>query len=164
MEKDLNYLLKSLLDNEVEFILIGGFASVIHGSNHVTQDLDICAVISNDQIEKIRKALKDLKPIHRMNLKANVSFNDRPQADEEVQNIYLQTDAGVLDILSSVIGVGDFNELKKNAIQVPLFGKKCSVISIEDLIKCKQSMTRPKDKIVLDELLKIKNLENSDEN
>ncbi len=158
MEKDLNYLLKSLLDSEVEFILIDGFASVIHGSNHVTQDLDICAVISNDQVEKIRKALKDLSPIHRMNLKANVSFNDRPLPDEDVQNIYLQTDAGVLDILSNVIGVGDFNELKKNAIQVPLFGKKCLVISIDDLIKCKQSMTRPKDKIVLEELLKIKKI------
>lgn len=158
MEKDLNYLLKSLLDNEVEFILIGGFASVIHGSNHVTQDLDICAVISHDQIEKIRKSLRELSPVHRMNLKANVSFNDRPLADENVQNIYLQTDAGVLDILSSVIGVGDFNELKKNAIQVPLFGKKCLVISIDDLIKCKQSMTRPKDKIVLEELLQIKKM------
>jgi predicted nucleotidyltransferase len=158
MEKDLNYLLKSLLDNEVEFILIGGFASVIHGSNHVTQDLDICAVISNDQIEKIRKSLRELGPVHRMNLKANVSFNDRPLPDENVQNIYLQTDAGVLDILSSVIGVGDFNELKKNAIQVPLFGKKCLVISIDDLIKCKQSMTRPKDKIVLEELLQIKKM------
>ena len=158
MEKDLNYILKSLLDNEVEFILIGGFASVIHGSNHVTQDLDICAVISNDQIEKIRKSLRELSPVHRMNLKANVSFNDRPLPDENVQNIYLQTDAGVLDILSSVIGVGDFNELKKNAIQVPLFGKKCLVISIDDLIKCKQSMTRPKDKIVLEELLQIKKM------
>jgi predicted nucleotidyltransferase len=158
MDKDLNYLLKSLLDNEVEFILIGGFACVIHGSNHVTQDLDICAVLSNDQIEKIRKSLRELSPIHRMNLKANVSFNDRPLPDENVQNIYLQTDAGVLDILSSVIGVGDFNELKKNAIQVPLFGKKCLVISIDDLIKCKQSMTRPKDKIVLEELLQIKKM------
>jgi len=158
MDKDLNYLLKTLLDNEVEFILIGGFASIIHGSNHVTQDLDICAVISNDQIEKIRKALKELNPIHRMNLKANVSFNDRPLPDENVQNIYLQTEAGVLDILSSVIGVGDFNELKKNAIKVPLFGKECLVISLEDLIKCKQSMTRPKDRIVLDELNEIKKM------
>ena len=60
--------------------------------------------------------------------------------------------------MSSVIGVGDFNELKKNAIQVSLFNKKCLVISIDDLIKCKQSMTRPKDKIVLEELLQIKKM------
>jgi len=78
MEKDLNYLLKALRENNVEFVLIGGFASVVHGSNHVTQDLAICAVISNDQIKKMRNALKDLHPLHRMNLEAKVSFEDRP--------------------------------------------------------------------------------------
>lgn len=158
MEKDLNYLLKALLDNDVEFILIGGFASVIYGSNHVTQDLDICAILSNDEIAKMRNALQDLHPIHRMNLKAKVSFVDRPKPDEKVQNIYLQTDAGVLDVLSNVTGVGDFEELKKKAISVSLFSKKCLVISLDDLIKSKSSMSRLKDKIVLEELIKIKKL------
>jgi len=158
MDKDLNYLIKTLLDNDIEFVLIGGFASVIHGSNHVTQDLDICAVLSQNQLSKLRTALRDLHPVHRMNLKANVSFNLRPSPDEEIQNLYLQTDAGVLDVLSHVTGVGDFNVLKKNAISVPLFGKNCLVMSLDDLIKSKESMPRMKDKIVLEELLKIKKL------
>lgn len=158
MEKDLNYLLKALLENDVEFILIGGFASVVHGSNHVTQDLDICSILSNEEIKKMRKALRDLHPIHRMNLQAKVSFENRPAANEKVLNIYLQTDAGVLDVLSTVTGVGDFEELKRNAISIPLFGKQCLVISLDDLIKAKTAMTRLKDKIVLEELLRIKKL------
>jgi hypothetical protein len=48
-----------------------------------------------------------------------VSFNDRLQENETIQNIYLKTDSGIFDILSSVPGVGDFNELKKNAVKVP---------------------------------------------
>lgn len=48
-----------------------------------------------------------------MNTNANISFADRPMGEEKVENIYLQTDAGILDILSNVTGVGDFNELKK---------------------------------------------------
>jgi hypothetical protein len=158
MDKDLNYLIKTLLENDVEFVLIGGFASVIHGSNHVTQDLDICAILSQNQLLKLRKALEDLHPVHRMNLKANVSFNERPLPDEEVHNLYLQTDAGVLDVLSHVTAVGNFDDLKKNAISVPLFGKNCLVMSLDDLIKSKEAMPRMKDKIVLDELLKIKKL------
>ena len=158
MQKDLNYLLKVLLDHNIEFVLIGGFASVIHGSNHVTQDLDICAVLSYEKIEKLRSALKDLHPIHRMNPRANISFDDRPAKDEKVENIYLQTDAGVLDIISTVTGVGDYETLKKQAISVPLFGKKCMVISLDDLIKAKSAMPRTKDKIVLEELLKIRKL------
>jgi hypothetical protein len=158
MDKDLNYLIKTLLENDVEFVLIGGFASVIHGSNHVTQDLDICAILSQNQLLKLRKALEDLHPVHRMNLKANVSFNERPLPDEEVHNLYLQTDAGILDVLSHVTAVGSFDDLKKNAISVPLFGKNCLVMSLDDLIKSKEAMPRMKDKIVLDELLKIKKL------
>ena len=158
MDKDLNYLIKTLLDNDVEFVLIGGFASVIHGSNHVTQDLDICAILSQHQLLKLRKALEDLHPVHRMNLKANISFNERPLPDEEVQNLYLQTDAGVLDVLSHVTAVGSFDELKKNAISIPLFGKNCLVMSLDDLIKSKEAMPRLKDKIVLEELLKLKKL------
>jgi hypothetical protein len=93
-----------------------------------------------------------------MNLKANVSFNERPLPDEEVHNLYLQTDAGILDVLSHVTAVGSFDDLKKNAISVPLFGKNCLVMSLDDLIKSKEAMPRMKDKIVLDELLKIKKL------
>src|SRR5665647_1173971 len=88
MDKDLNFLIKSLLDHDVEFILIGGFASVVHGSNHVTQDLDICTVLSQDQLARLRMALADLHPVHRMNLKAKISFEERPFLNEEVQNIY----------------------------------------------------------------------------
>ncbi|HXH73928.1 MAG TPA: hypothetical protein VNJ08_03115 [Bacteriovoracaceae bacterium] len=158
MQNDLNHLIKTLLDHEIEFVLIGGFASVIHGSNQVTQDLDICAVLTPPQVAKLRKALENLHPVHRMNLKANVSFNDRPGPDEDVENIYLQTDAGILDVLSKVTGVGDFFELKKNAVPVPLFGKQCLVISLDDLIKSKKAMPRLKDKIVLKELMAIKDL------
>ena len=158
MDKDLNYLIKTLLDNDVEFVLIGGFASVIHGSDHVTQDLDICAVLSQAQLLKLRRALKGLHAIHRMNLKANVSFDDRPLPDEEIQNLYLHTDAGIIDVRSHVTAVGSFVDLKKNAITVPLFGKNCLVMSLDDLIKSKEAMPRTKDKIVLEELLKIKKL------
>lgn len=158
MNNDLNLLIKSLLDQEIEFILIGGYASVVYGSSHVTHDVDICSVLSPDQIEKFRIALKDLHPIHRMNLEANISLNDRPFPNEDVQNIYLKTDAGVLDILTKVTGVGDYLELKKNAVSIPLFGRNCLVISLDDLIKAKAAMPRPKDKIILDELIQIKKL------
>jgi predicted nuclease of predicted toxin-antitoxin system len=33
--------LKNLLTHEVDFVLIGGFEAVVHGSKLVTQDLDI---------------------------------------------------------------------------------------------------------------------------
>lgn len=154
--KNLNDLLKRLLDNEIDFVLIGGFAGVVHGATQVTQDLDICAILSEDQIEKLRYALKDLSPIHRMNRQAKISFLERPQKGEILQNLCLETTAGVLDVIQEVIGVGDFNTLKKNSDEIELFGKRCKVISLDDLIIAKKNLNRDKDKSILNELLALK--------
>lgn len=158
--KNLSDLLKRLLDHKIDFILIGGFAGVVHGATQVTQDLDICAVLSDDQIEKLREALKDLSPIHRMNKSAEISFLDKPQKGEAVQNLYLQTEAGILDIIQEVTAVGDFEKLKRNALEIEFQGKKCKVISIDDLILVKKTLGRTKDKLLLEELLTLKKQKN----
>jgi hypothetical protein len=157
--QDLSKLLKVLLENDIDFVLIGGFAAVVHGSTLVTQDLDICSAMSVENIKKLRSVLKNLNPIHRMNLKANLSFLDHPKSLEGLNNIYLNTDLGILDILSATQPAGDFETIKKNAIDIPLYGFSCKVISIDDLIKVKESMKRPKDLQAVIELKKVKELE-----
>ena len=156
--QDLRKLLKLLLENEIDFVLIGGFAAVVHGSTLVTQDLDICSSMSIENIEKLRLILKDYNPVHRMNRKANLSFLDHPKTVEGLNNIYLDTDLGILDILSATQPAGDFKTIKKNSIQINIYGHTCNVISIDDLIKVKSAMKRPKDLQAVEELIKIKSL------
>jgi hypothetical protein len=158
--QDLSKLLKLLLENDIDFVLIGGFAAVVHGSTLVTQDLDICSTMSVDNIQKLRAVLKDLNPIHRMNRKANLSFLEHPKNLDGLNNVYLETDLGILDILSATQPVGDFEAVKYNAIDIPLYGFTCKVISIDDLIKVKTAMKRPKDLQAVIELKKVKELEN----
>ena len=38
-------LLKRLSENQVEFVLIGGLAAVLHGSQTITRDIDVCLEI-----------------------------------------------------------------------------------------------------------------------
>ena len=38
-------LLSKLLMNQVEFVLIGGVAAILHGSSTFTKDIDVCALI-----------------------------------------------------------------------------------------------------------------------
>lgn len=143
--RNLKTLLKHLLENEIDFVLIGGFAAVIHGSTLVTQDLDICAAITDEQIAKLRYALRDLHPKHRMNPAAKHSFLDYPTDFRGTNNIYLETDLGILDILSQTQPAGNFDEIKSRSLEISLYGHKCRVIAVEDLIKVKESMKRPKD-------------------
>lgn len=125
---------------------------MVHGSTQVTRDLDICALITPAQVQKLRAALKELNPKHRMNPSFRPSFLTEPRDLENLRNIYLETDLGVLDIISEVTEIGNFEQVVDSSIEIELFGKKCRVLSLEALIKAKEKMGRPKDKLVVAEL------------
>jgi hypothetical protein len=153
--ENLKSLLKVLLSNEIDFVIVGGFAGVVHGSSMVTRDLDICATIDENSVAKLRLALCELNPVHRMNLGANISFLDSPKDTRGLNNIYLTTTLGVVDILSEVPPVGGFAMVKSRSIEISIYGYKCRVICVEDLIKIKGSMKRPKDLQMHEELKAI---------
>lgn len=46
--KNLNNLLTVLLENTIDFVLIGGFAGALYGSSLVTKDIDICMDLSTN--------------------------------------------------------------------------------------------------------------------
>ena len=125
-------LLERLVDSGLEFVIVGGYAAVTYGSSFVTRDLDICMDLSNETVEKLRGVLAQRNPKHRMTPQ-QLSFLEFPKAGP-LQNLYLQTDAGVIDILSSILGVGDFKRLKTNAEDFEIGGRVYHVISLDDLI------------------------------
>lgn len=152
--RNLKLLIQRLADSGVDFVIVGGFAGVLHGSAYVTEDLDICAVFSVENVEKLRDALRDLQPVHRMTHQ-KLSFLEHPDDPRRLANLYLETEAGIVDILGSVLGIGDYAALAKNAVEVPLFGRTCRVISLEDLIKAKEALGRDKDLLTAKELRAI---------
>jgi predicted nucleotidyltransferase len=154
--QNLQQLLERLLEHKIDFVLVGGFAGVVHGATLVTQDLDICMAITESEIAKLRAALDDLHAVHRMNPNFQPSFKDQPKDLSGVNNIYLKTDLGILDVISQVEPVGDFARVKNKAFEISLYGHKCKVISLDDLVQVKESMQRPKDKALLQELKTIK--------
>ena len=84
-----------------------------------------------------------------------LSFLDFPPTGQPVNNLYLQTDRGVLDVISSVLGVGDFNRLRAQAEELEVDGFRYWVISLEDLITAKEAMGREKDLLTAKELRAI---------
>src|SRR6478609_7153573 len=107
-------LLGRLADAGLDFVIVGGFAAVSHGSAYVTKDVDICILFSEENIAKLRQALKDLHPYHRM-IPGQLSFMTEPRPGEPMANLYLKTDFGMIDVLSTVLGIGDFHRLKQTA-------------------------------------------------
>ena len=53
-------LIKSMEDEGVEYILIGGYAIILHGFLRATQDVDFFVNPSEENLNKLRKALKSV--------------------------------------------------------------------------------------------------------
>lgn len=151
---NLHLLLQRLADAQIDFVVIGGYAGVLHGSSLVTNDLDICAVLTSENIAKLRQAFASLHPVHRMTHK-KLSFLDVPPDGTPLMNLYLETDNGIVDILSNVMGIGDYSRLRQNAVELPIFGRHCAVISLPDLITAKEAIGREKDLLAVKELRAI---------
>jgi predicted nucleotidyltransferase len=151
--QDFNRLLHRLADSGLDFVVIGGFAAVTHGSSLVTRDLDICALLAEENVGKLRAILADWHPRHRLTPQ-KLSFLEFPQSGP-LQNLYLETDYGIVDILTSVLGVGDFERLKRNAEIFAIGGRRYQVMSLADLIQGKEALGREKDLFAAKELRAI---------
>jgi predicted nucleotidyltransferase len=151
---DNNGLLQRLSDSGVDFVVVGGIAAVLHGSSTVTRDLDVCAALTSQNLARLREAFKDLHPVHRIG-PAQHSFLANPEPGSSLNNLYLQTDLGALDLLGSITGVGDFDAVRASAIEVELFGRKVQVIGLDQLIKAKEAVGRQKDLLTAAELRAI---------
>jgi hypothetical protein len=148
-------ILKRLNDHHVEYILVGGMACVVHGSQVVTQDVDICAPLTLENLRSLCAALNDIHPRFRM----ASDLRPLPQNPEELdkfQNLYLRTDLGQLDVLSEITGVGKYLEVARHVIQVDFGGTCIRVLDLDTLLLAKQAMNAPKDRHVAVELFAIR--------
>src|SRR5512136_170597 len=94
-------LLKRLNENGVAYVLVGGMACVIHGSQVVTQDVDICAPLSLENVSGLLAALAGVNARFRMTRDLRPLPND-PEKLTGFKNLYLLTDLGQLDVLSEI--------------------------------------------------------------
>jgi predicted nucleotidyltransferase len=59
---------------------------------------------------------------------------------------------GDIDLLGEVSGVGNYQNLAANAVEMQICGISVRVISLDDLISAKRAAGRTKDLLVLPEL------------
>lgn len=72
-----------------------------------------------------------------------------------MNNLYLETELGPIDFLGSILGIGDFERVRSASIEIDLFGRRCRVISLQDLIRAKEALGRDKDRLAAIELRAI---------
>jgi hypothetical protein len=111
----------------------------------MTQDIDICISLSPDNLERLKESLKDIHPIHRIDSR-NISFNETEERLYSFKNIYLTTDYGQLDCFGEITGIGNFNDVVNNSINISIDNIEYQILTLDALINAKSALNRPKDR------------------
>ncbi len=144
-------VIEVLIRSDVQFVLIGGLAARLHGSPTVTIDVDICPARDSDNLERLVRALHEVKAQLR-SVDESVPFIIDVKTLQRSMNLTLMTSLGALDLLGEPAGTDGYRELAANAITLEVEGLLLKVASLEDLMRMKEASGRPKDRIELEVL------------
>ena len=152
---DIENLLQRLVEFKCEFVIVGGYAAVAHGATLVTQDLDLCSPFTPVNLRRIGAALEGLNPKHRMTpQRLPLLLTD--ELCRSLKNLYLETDWGMVDFISEVLGLGGYSQVLEQSLALELGFGTCRVLSIEALIQAKLAMDRPHDRFTVIQLKAIR--------
>lgn len=151
---DYRQLIQTLVDSEVEFIVVGGAAAIAHGAARLTEDLDIVYRRTDKNLGRLIQALSSISPYLR-GAPPGLPFRWEPSTLKQGLNFTLITDAGAIDLLGEITGGGGYDQLREDCVELSLFDNPCLCLTLEKLIEVKRAAGRPKDFEALAELQSI---------
>ena len=144
---DLKMLIRALNEQNVDYLLIGGYALFTHGYHRATTDIDVLVPATRQSGERVKKALMVLPDQSGKELD--------PSWFEEGEAIRV-ADAFVVDIMFNACGE-TYDTLKCYAETVEVDGIPIKTINLEGLLRTKQTV-RDKDvsdRIILERALDV---------
>ena len=151
-------ILKTLVENGVEFILVGGVASALHGAPITTFDLDIVHRRTPENIIRLMQAMESIEAHYRHSPDRNLRPGPSHPASPGHQ--LLITKFGPLDVLETIGNNHGYEDLLGQAEPMNLGdGTQIMVISLPLLIQSKEEVGHPKDQSTLEilrETLRLK--------
>lgn len=150
--------MRRLVDQGVDFVVVGGIAMIAHGSGRFTQDLDICYSTDAANLEALGNVLVELGArLH--GIPEEVPFVPGARALRRTMILTLDSDDGKIDLLVDPAGAPRYILLRDRAIEAELDGITVLVASLDDLEAMKRAAGRPKDLVDLEEIEVIRRLQ-----
>ena len=125
----------------VDYVLIGGFAVVLHGSNRMTEDIDICIRNNEENVERLRKAL------YMVFKDDSIKEITVPEIENYSVIRYGNEDNFTMDIIGNPGDGFLFENIVSEQIEVD--GVEVRIATLESLYKMKEKTYRPIDQIDL---------------
>jgi len=140
-----------LNEEGVAYVIVGGFASVVHGSSLPTQDIDVVPSRQQDNLDRLGRALRRMNAMTRTSGDPVPAPIDGPFLANMPVMLNLVTDLGDVDLTFTPSGgLGGFDEWSAHALSVEIAeGLSVRIASLDDIIDSKRAANRPKDQMAL---------------
>jgi len=147
LNKDYKEMLQLLLEEQVDFILVGAYALGAHGYPRATGDIDIWVKADEANSKKIYQTLA----------RFGVPLDQLNENDFAGEGIIFQIGVAPrkIDIITQIDGV-TYDEADEDKIVVEVEELKLTVLSLDKLIKNKMSTGREKDELDAKYLIKTR--------
>jgi len=150
LDEELIDLWRAFEKNKLQYIMVGGFASILNGYNRLTSDIDIWIKDTKENRKVLQISLQEIGLTHLPDLE-NIDFIpgwstiNLPSGFE-------------LDIMTSLKGFEQeqFEDCYSNANEAIIENISVRFLHINQLIAAKKAVNRLKDQLDIEELEKIK--------
>lgn len=144
-------LLAALERHRVGYIVIGGLGRVLHGSDEITDGVDICPSMHPESLRRLGLALENLNARTEDGKPAVV---ERDLVGRSV--LELETDAGELKIVTEPAGTRGYDDLRRRAEKHPIGqGLWPSVASVDDHARMLAVLGREQDRMPLQTMQRV---------
>lgn len=142
---DFRDFLTALRQEQVRYVLVGGYSVILHGYSRTTGDLDIWVERTAANYERLVQAFRILgMPVFDMSAE---NFLSRPDLDV----FTFGRPPVAIDIITQLKGL-DFAAAHAQAPELAVDGLLVRVLHLQDLRRSKQAAGRPRDQNDLDNL------------
>ena len=140
-----------LSEHGVKFVVLGGFAAVVHGSPVPTEDIDVIPSREVENLERLAGALQEMNAAIRTSDGPVQTRIDAGFIASMPNMLNLVTDYGDMDVVFNPAGqLSDFEQWSKRAENAQLEpGLVVAVATLDDIIASKAAANRLKDQRAL---------------
>ena len=139
-------LLDALLEAEVEFVVIGGLAAVLHGAPLVTADIDIVHRKTPENVARLLPVLLGLRA------RARGDSRNLPPTSSALMgrgHILLDSDLGPVDVLCEIGDGQDYDWLLPRSEELSRGARRVRIVTLPTLIALKTAAGRIKDRMAI---------------
>ena len=140
-------ILASLERHEVEYVVVGGLAAVLHGAPVLTLDIDALVRVSEANATRLLAVFAEIEARYRAHTAVI-----RPELADIMsgRHLLLATRLGKLDVLGAMgRPLHRFDDVRGEIVRLDVDGISVPVLGLEELIRQKRSLGRDKDLVAL---------------